>query len=344
MTIRIRRSGLLCTVQDLGRPGLQHLAIVPGGAIDTPSHRVANALVGNDESAAALEYALAGPELEFTRDALVALHGARFDARIDGAPLPLSRPVLVPAGARVRVGRAAAGSFGYLAVAGGLDVALVLGSRSTALAGAFGGWRGRALAAGDELPLAADAHERARERFARIERRGGRRALGATAAKYVAWSAPALTVPATDPLVVRVVDGVHAGLFDGASRAALVGERWRVTPESNRMGYRLAGPKLGLVEPREIVSQPVCFGTVQVPAGGQPIVLMADRQTTGGYPRIAEVIAADVPRLAQAMPGVTALRFERATLEAADEARETLARRVNDLIERLRWEYGDETH
>jgi len=344
MTVRVVRSGLLCTVQDLGRPGLQHLAIVPGGAIDAPSHRIANALVGNDEAAATLEFALAGPELEFARDALVALHGARFDARIDGAPLPLSRPVFVPAGARVRVGRATGGAFGYLAVAGGIAVPPVLGSRSTALAGAFGGLRGRALAAGDELPLADDAHDLARARCARLTGRGAQRAVGTAAASSVRWSAPALTVPATDPLVVRIVDGVHAELFDPASRAALLAERWRVTPESNRMGYRLSGPKLGLVEPREIVSQPVCFGTVQVPAGGQPIVLMADRQTTGGYPRIAEVIAADVPRLAQATPGVTAVHFERATLDSADEAREALARRVKELIERLRWEYRDETH
>jgi biotin-dependent carboxylase-like uncharacterized protein len=344
MTIRVLRSGLLCTVQDLGRPGLQHLAIVPGGAIDATSHRIANALVGNADDAATLEFALAGPELEFGLDALIALHGARFDARIDGTPLPLSRPVLVRAGARLRVGRAVEGSFGYLAVAGGIDVAPVLGSRSTALAGAFGGFRGRALAPRDELPLAEEASELGRERFARLERRTAVRSLGATTAMSVPWSAPGLTLPATDPLIVRVVDGVHVELFDPASRAALLGERWRVSAESNRMGYRLSGPKLGLVEPREIVSQPVCFGTVQVPAGGQPIALMADRQTTGGYPRIAEVIVADVPRLAQAVPGVTTLRFERATLESADEARETLARRVNDLIERLRWEFGDEAH
>jgi allophanate hydrolase subunit 2 len=110
------------------------------------------------------------------------------------------------------------------------------------------------------------------------------------------------------------------------------------------MGYRLAGPKLALAAPREIVSQAVCFGTVQVPAGGQPIVLMADRQTTGGYPRIAEVVWADVPRLAQAALGSAAVRFERVTLAAADAARGELVRRVGAIVQSLRWEFGDETH
>lgn len=342
MTLRVLRNGVLATVQDLGRPGLQHLAIVPGGAIDAPSHRLANALVGNVDDAATLEIALAGPELAFGQDALIALHGARFEARIDDAPLPASRPVRVRAGSRLRIGRAIEGSFGYLAVAGGIDVPAVLGSRSTYAPGAFGGFDGRAVRAGDLLPLAPDAAARAHARFERLLRRARERVV-CDAASSVAWSAPGLTLPATDPLVLRVVDGAHAPLFDAASRAALLGESWRVTPESNRMGYRLSGPKLALGAPREIVSQPVCFGTVQVPAGGQPIVLLSDRQTTGGYPRIAEVVAADVARLAQATPGVTVVRFERVGLDAADEARERLARRVTEVIDRLRWEFGDET-
>jgi allophanate hydrolase subunit 2 len=160
----------------------------------------------------------------------------------------------------------------------------------------------------------------------------------------VRWSAPLITLPTTDPIVVRVVDGVHAEYFDERTRAAFLGERWRVTPESNRMGYRLSGPKLAVEKPREIMSQAVCFGTVQVPAGGQPIVLMADRQTTGGYPRIAEVASADIARIAQVAPGHAALRFERVTLDHADAARADLMRRVSDIIERLRWEFGDEVH
>ncbi len=139
---------------------------------------------------------------------------------------------------------------------------------------------------------------------------------------------------------MRVVDGVHADAFDAAARAALVDAPWRVLPESNRMGYRLAGPALASTLRRDIVSQSVGLGTVQVPPAGQPIVLMADRQTTGGYPRIAEVISADVALLAQVPPG-RSLRFERVSLDHADAAREALARRVRDLTERLRWEYHE---
>jgi len=131
MTIRVLRAGLLATVQDLGRPGMQHLAIVPGGVMDAVSHRLANALVGNDGDAATLEVALAGPELMFERDALVAFHGARFEPQLDGVPMPVSRPVFVRAGSQVRLGRAVEGAFAYLAVAGGFAVPVVLGSRST---------------------------------------------------------------------------------------------------------------------------------------------------------------------------------------------------------------------
>lgn len=343
MTIRVLRAGVLATVQDLGRPGMQHLAIVPGGAMDTASHRLANALVGNIDDAATLEIALAGPELEFDSDALIALHGARFDPRLDGVPMPLSRPVRVRAGARLSVGRAAEGVFGYLAVAGGVDVPPVLGSRSTYVPAGFGGLAGRAVTAGDALPLAPDAGGLAESRYAMLARSGRTLDLAANAAS-VRWSAPLFTLPLTDLIVVRVVDGVHARLFGKASRKELLSARWRVAAESNRMGYRLAGPHLELEQPREIMSQPVGFGTVQVPAGGQPIVLMADRQTTGGYPRIAEVIAADVPRLAQATPGRATLRFERVTLETADAACGDFKQRIGEIIERLRWEFGDEVH
>jgi antagonist of KipI len=341
MTIRVLRAGVLATLQDLGRPGLQHQAIVPGGAMDAVSHRIANALVGNFDDAATIEIALAGPELAFDSDALIALYGAGFEPQLDGAPLPLSRPVLVRTGARLRVGRAATGAFGYLAVAGGIAVEPVLGSRSTYLAGAFGGLDGRALATGSTLPLAPDAAARAAARFAKLAQRGRPLALGSASATSVRWFVPTLTLSSEVPQRLRVIEGVHAPLFDAASRRAFFGEPWRVTGESNRMGYRLSGPTLALAERRDIASQGVCLGTVQVPAGGQPIVLMADRQTTGGYPRIAEVVSADVPRLAQIAPGGGSLRFEAVTLEAADLAREALLRRLHQLIDRLRWEYGD---
>lgn len=339
MSLHVLRPGTLATVQDLGRPGRQHLGIVAGGAMDPVSHRIANALAGNAPGAATLEIALSGPELLVGRDSLLALHGARFAAEIDGVPLPQSRPVLARAGTRIRVGRVVAGCFGYLAVAGGLDVAPVLGSRSTYLAGGFGGWQGRALERDALLPFARDAEVLAAHRFGRATRR--RRAIAAGRCASVAWFAPAVTLSEHEAPVVRALPGLHAALFAESARAAFFAERWRIAPDSNRMGFRLRGPRLELAAPVEIVSQATCLGTVQVPPAGQPIVLMADHQTTGGYPKIAEAIVADVPKLAQLPPGA-ALRFAPATLAEADAAREALAARVDALAQRILWELGDE--
>jgi antagonist of KipI len=152
---------------------------------------------------------------------------------------------------------------------------------------------------------------------------------------------PAVSLPEHDAPVVRALPGVHAELFDESARAAFFAERWRIAPDSNRMGFRLLGPRLELAAPVEILSQATCLGTVQVPPAGQPIVLMADHQTTGGYPKIAEVIAADAPMLAQLAPGAS-LRFAAATLAEADAAREALRSRVDTLVERILWEFGDE--
>lgn len=339
MSLRVLRPGVLATVQDLGRPGLAHLGIVPGGAMDPVSHRIANALVGNRADAATLEIALSGPELMLGCDALLALHGARFTAEIDGVAFPQSRPVLVPKGARLRIGRALAGCFDYLAVAGGLQVDPVLGSRSTYLPGGFGGWGGKSLARDAELPLASDAEALARARFATLA--PGHRALAVGRCETVRWLVPGITLPEHDEAVIRTVEGLHAALFDEAARDLFYGGRWRIAPDSNRMGFRLQGPQLALARPTEILSQPTCLGTVQVPPAGQPIVLMVDHQTTGGYPRIAEVIAADVPRLAQSTPRAT-LRFAPVTLTEADAAREALCTRIDRLVDRILWEFGDE--
>ena len=341
MSLRVLRPAALATVQDLGRPGTQHLGIAAGGAMDPVSHRIANALVGNRDDAATLEIALSGPELLFTRDALCALYGARFTASLGEAALPMARPVHVRAGTPVRIGRAEDGCFGYLAVAGGLDVPVVLGSRSTYLPGGFGGWRGRALERDAALPLADDVEALSEERFARASRRHGTSGAGRESARTVTWFAPALSLFGHDAAVIRVLSGLHRDLFAEGSRRAFVDHAWRVAPDSNRIGFRLLGPKLVLTEPTEILSQPTCRGTVQVPSSGQPIALMADHQTTGGYPKIAEVISADVPRLAQRPPGAS-VRFAAATLDEADAAREALGSQVAGLVERILWEFADE--
>ena len=334
MSFRILRPGLHTTVQDLGRYGLQHLGVVPGGAMDTVAHRLANALVGNEAGAATLECTVVGPELTFEAPALVALSGGVFDAALAGEAFPQNRPVLLPAGARLRVGNALRGARGYLAIAGGIVVPSVLGSRSTYVPAGFGGFQGRALRAGDILPLAEDATALAAARFARLK--GIRDGAGF---RTTGWRIHPMTLSSDDTLTVCAMEGRHAAQFESASVAAFYGATWKVSPDSNRMGYRLVGPALVRKSRQELLSEPTCLGTVQAPSDGSPIVLMADHQTTGGYPKIAEVAGADVPLLAQLAPGGT-LRFDRCTVAEAREGLRLLQARIATIIQGIGLQAG----
>jgi len=313
------------TVQDLGRHGHQHMGLCPGGAMDATSLKLANAVVGNEPGAAALELTVLGPDLEFEHDTLIAIVGADFETDI-----PVHRPVLVSGGARISVSRALRGARGYIAVAGGIAVAPVLGSRSTYLPGGFGGHEGRVLKRGDVLPLAPDCAKLSQERFAVVKNKRG---------ASVRWRVPSITVPDREPIVLHAIDGEHFGDFDANMQRAFFDAVWRVTPDSNRMGYRLSGPALTRAKADEILSGPTCLGSVQVPADGVPIALMADHQTTGGYPRIAEIASADVPRLAQIAPGGT-VHFARCGLDIAAELRKDVKNRLEQVLHGIAWEYG----
>jgi antagonist of KipI len=334
--MKVIKPGLLTTVQDSGRLGLQHLGVVPCGAMDPVALELANALVGNGRDAATLEFTVLGPELALESDALVASCGAEFDARVDGKPLPLDRPVLLRKGSVLAAGRALRGSRAYLAVAGGIETPTVLGSRSTCLPAGFGGLQGRALRAGDTVPLAPEAAALALKRYLKIS---GRKKAGPAGMSTVRWTAPAPTLPEGDHVLVHAMEGRHHAQFDAAARRAFFEATWKVSPDSNRMGFRLAGPVLALTEAVEILSEPTCLGTVQVPSGGLPIALMADHQTTGGYPKIAEIAGADVPRLAQLAPGGS-VQFARCTLEEAATLRRALRTRLDATLRTLAWEFG----
>ena len=336
MAVRVLKPGLLTTVQDLGRLGLQHLGVVPCGAMDPVALELANALVGNARDAAALEITVLGPELAFENDALVAICGAELDAKVEGKPLPVNRPVLLRKGSVLGTGRALRGSRAYLAVAGGIEAPSVLGSRSTCLPAKFGGLEGRALRVGDTLPLTADAATVALKRYLKIS---GRKKAGPAGMSTVRWTAPAPTLPESETITVHAMEGRHHAQFDAAARRAFFSSVWKVSPDSNRMGFRLAGPVLARAEALEILSEPTCLGTVQVPANGLPIALMADHQTTGGYPKIAEIAGADIPRLAQLAPGGS-VQFARCTLEEAVALRRALRRRLDATLRSLAWEYG----
>ena len=330
MTLRILRPGILMTVQDGGRYGYQHLGLSPGGAMDPVALALANALVGNEVDEGALEITVLGPDVEFAQDTLVALCGAEFETS-----LPLNRPVLVEAGTNVHIGRALRGARGYLAIAGGFAIEPVLGSRSTYLPGQFGGYEGRTLRRGDKLPLQENVEELSKERFARLKGRNGR---------SVRWWAPPLTAPDREPILLHIIEGEHYGRFDAVAQRAFLDTIWSITADSNRMGFRLGGAPLARSVAAdgsdEILSGPTCLGTVQVPANGQPIVLMADHQTTGGYPRIAEIAWADVPRLAQLAPGGK-LHFARCNLEIAAQLRKAMRERLDSALHGIAWEYGN---
>ncbi len=333
MSLRILRPGLLTTVQDRGRYGLQHLGVVSCGPMDPVALELANALVGNRSGEAAIEFTVLGPEIAFEVEVLVSLCGALFEAKVGGVPVPANRPILLPKNSVLSTGRALLGSRGYLAVAGGIATAPVLGSRSTYQPARFGGHEGRLLRAGDSLPLVENVSSVSLQRYKNLEGKKDTASL-----RTVTWSAPALTLPEREPITIHAMEGRHYAHFDAASQRAFFEATWKVSPDSNRMGFRLAGPVLARAEAFEILSEPACLGTVQVPANGLPIALMADHQTTGGYPKIAEIAAADVPRLAQLAPGGS-VQFARCTLEQARELRRALRLRVDSALRSLAWDY-----
>ena len=289
--IVVLKPGMLASVQDLGRHGHRQSGICPGGALDTLALTMANRLVGNPDEAAGLELTMGGCELRFDTATRIALAGDDFGAQLDGVPLWPCWSVPVQAGQTLKLvgANVAAGKKGlrtWLAVAGGIDVPPVLGSRSTDLKAGFGGLAGRALKKGDRLPLGAptlNTAQLARRRFG---------------VRPPDWAIDDRDVGEAIPL--RVMPGPESGLFTSASLAALWREPWRVTPQSNRMGSRLVGPELKRRRHVDMLSSGVIPGTVQVPPSGQPIILMGDAQTTGGYPRIGVVIRADLWKLAQA--------------------------------------------
>jgi antagonist of KipI len=278
--LTIIRPGLLTTIQDPGRWGMQAIGISVAGPMDEYSHRYANRLLGNRDEEAALEITMAGPEIEAGVAVTCAVTGARFEITVDGRPVPLDAPFDVPASGRLRFGARTAGARATLAVRGGLDVEGAYGSRATSLTSGIGPLGGRALRAGDVLPVG-------RHRPSRMAAVPGR----------------GLPLPRGGARL-RVVEGPHARMFVPAARALLHGSRFIVTTRANRMGYRLEGPPLEHLSPADpLLSAATPAGTLQVPASGQPILLMADRQTTGGYPRIATVITADLPIAGQLAPG-----------------------------------------
>jgi antagonist of KipI len=282
--LHVVKPGLLTTIQDRGRWGYQSWGVPVAGPMDPISHRIANAIVGNPAAAATLEITLIGPELEFEDERAVAVSGALFELTLDGQTVPLNRSIVVPAGSRLRFGRRVRHARAYLAVEGGVAVPMVFGSRATHVTSGMGGIEGRALSTGDHLPLGPRHHTRTK--------------ASVDAQSLVEfWSGPQPPI--------RVIPGPNREAFTADALEILQSAPYSIGTNSDRMGFRLEGPLLTHTRGGDIISDATPLGALQVPSAGQPILLMADRQTTGGYPKVATVISADISRVGQLGPGDT---------------------------------------
>lgn len=329
MTIRVLAPGWQTSVQDGSRHGFAALGVGASGAMDDVSRRLANILVGNVNNAAVLEITLRGPRLRFDADCVVAMTGAALDG------VPMWRPVAVQAGTEIAFGTMQRGAYAYLAVSGGFGSDAVLGSRSADIVAGLNA----ALAAGDVLPIlpAAAPHRELWGKFHARSLAGDSEDRNVFPAK---WSLNPRSWFDLDPQnPIGVIEGAHFAQLTDAARRALFDSAFRIGGDSSRMGLRLQNARLNLREPLELVSAGVVPGTVQLPPSGDPIVLMAEAPTCGGYPRIGHVIAVDLPRLAQRRPG-DSVRFARVALDEAqtrylerERALAALARTIKDRLQ-----------
>lgn len=317
MSIYVLKPGMLTAVQDLGRFGFQKYGVSVSGAMDKDAAKIANLLVGNAEEDAVLEVTLSGAEFRVEKTGLISVCGGDLKPVIDGEPLPMWRPLLVKKGSRIRFRgpdyKKMRGCRAYIAAAGGIDVPVLMGSRSTYLRGEMGGYSGRMLQTGDVLTVCEPGRmSRVLEQV--IKANGIDRTVYQTTAWYV------------DPYfiyseqnVIRVMEGAHFSLLTADSKKRFALQNYLIEPSSDRMGYRLRGSEgpFDFLEKAELLSEGVTEGTLQLPPGGEPILLLTDRQTTGGYPRIAQAASVDLPLLAQLPPGAR-LSFQIISVQMAE--------------------------
>jgi len=296
--IEVIESGIFTTVQDLGRYGYRRYGVPVSGALDQFAIRVANLLVGNKEEAAGIEITFMGPRLRFHCDTTIALTGGDLGPKIDEKPVPCWEPVAVPKGSILSFEGPKDGIRSYLCVKGGIDVPLVLGSRSTFTRSGLGGFEGRALAPGDLVPVAETG----------------------SLATRAAWKrTPTGISHYGNDHTLRVIMGPQDDAFTEAGMRTFLSSTFTVTPMFDRMGYRLEGPVIEHKLGADIVSDGTPCGAVQVTGNGMPIVLLADCGTTGGYTKIAAVISVDLPKIGQAQPGDT-IRFRSVSVEESHRA------------------------
>ncbi|WP_439696763.1 biotin-dependent carboxyltransferase family protein [Mucilaginibacter sp. AW1-7] len=315
MQIRILKPGLMTTIQDLGRYQYLSQAVPVSGAMDTLSARIANMVVGNGDNAAVIEFTYADAEFIAETDLLIAYAGEGAVFQSGEQVLPPERPLFVPSGAIIKLINNPSGSRTYLAIAGGWDVPEILGSKSTCLVAGFGGFEGRVLKRGDVLINGQKLTSIAQvivEKFREIKK-----SVKKDQVFYLPWSIPRRAHLPADGKTIRVVPGNEFGWFNGRSIANFLSEPYIIGRQSNRMGYHLQGAVMERLKKDELLSTAVTPGTIQVTGNGSMVLLMADCQTTGGYPRIAQVAAVDMTLCAQLKPG-DAIYFKDITRREAE--------------------------
>ena len=308
MSITVLNPGLLTTVQDLGRVGYQQFGVSVSGVMDPRSTALANILVGNDQGEAVLECTMMGPHLQFNADNCIAITGGDLGPTLDGAAIPNYKAISVKAGQVLKFTAPRTGCRAFVAFAGGLDIPVVMGSRSTYMKAKMGGLEGRKLQKGDVIQFRAPKAQlkNQEDRMLRPE-----------------------FVPKPQ-YTLRVVLGPQDDAFTGQGIDTFLSQTYAVTPEFDRMGCRMEGPVIEHKESGDIISDGIAFGAIQVPSSGQPIIMLCDRQTTGGYTKIANVISADFRILAQLKTG-DKVRFQRVSVQEAQTALLTQRRVLNTL-------------
>lgn len=299
MALKIVDAGPLATIQDLGRFGYGRFGVPASGAMDSFALRAANLLVSNDPNAAGIEVGVGDAALTATEDCVVAAAGAGYDVWVHGHPMPLWMSILLRRGWTLELRKRPGGCWAYLAAAGGIRCPPALGSRATYVRGNLGGLNGRALRGGDALPVG--------EPSASLWKLAGREIPESNCPVY------------GESTVVEVICGPQSDRFTEDGRRTFFSSEYVVGAASDRMGYRLQGAAIEHRGGADIVSDGMVMGSVQVPAGGEPMVMMADGPTTGGYPKIAAVVSADLPVMAQCAPGAGRVRFRETTVEAAQQ-------------------------
>lgn len=309
MDVEVLHAGMFTTVQDLGRSHYQQYGVPVGGAMDQSALRMINMLVGNEENEAALEMTIMGPKLLIKKTTLLAIGGADMEPLLNGERIPLWRPILVEEGSMLCFGKVNSGCRAYVTFAGGIHIDCTMGSKSTYIRAAIGGIEGRMMKKGDYFQIGersemANCFIQDLQKDERIKTK---------------WAISSSVRPKykKNPKL-RVITDFEYDQFTEESKKAFFTKEYKVSNYADRMGYRVEGEILNRAVEKEILSSPVTFGTIQVPNGGQPIILMSDRQTTGGYPRMGNIISVDLPLLAQLKPG-DYVSFEKITLEEAEQ-------------------------